>query len=475
MEAYGIINNLLVFISNMSKLISTNPAKNYEKIGEVDISTDAEIKEKVAKANAAKLAWKEIGLKERMRILEKVYSNFKEKKDEIAELITKEMGKPILESQSEVNSYDKHMQWFRDNAELILSDEITQEDDKSINKIVYEPIGTTAVITPWNFPFNMFFWGVFPNLLVGNTVVFKISEECPLIGKLIEEIMNNSELPEGVFSEVYGGGEVGQKLVEQDINLIWFTGSTKTGKQLYKLAGEKFIKAVLEMGGSSPAIMFEDINIDKVVPKMHPERFSNCGQVCDSIKRLIVHESIFEKVVDKLKQEIEKKIVGDPMDEKTEIGSLVAERQLKFLEDQVNDAVQKGAKIIIGGKRPSNLSGAYFEPTILTNITKNMRVWTEEVFGPVLPVVTFKTDEEAVVLANDTRYGLGSRVYSKNLERARVVARKIEAGTVEINYGNRWLACNPFGGYKDSGMGREHGKIGLHELCQIKVISEDKK
>jgi succinate-semialdehyde dehydrogenase / glutarate-semialdehyde dehydrogenase len=458
----------------MTKLISTNPAKNYEVIGSVDISTDTEIKEKVAKANAAKIAWKEIGLKERMRILEKAYANFEKRKDEIAELITKEIGKPILESRGEVKSYDKHMQWFSDNAEAILSDEITYEDDKSINRIAYEPIGTTTVITPWNFPLNMFFWGVFPNLLVGNTVVFKISEECPLVGKIIEEVMNDSEFPEGVFSEVYGNGEVGQNLVEQNIDLVWFTGSTKTGKQLYKIAGEKFIKALLEMGGSSPAVLFEDIDIDDVVPEVYLERFRNCGQVCDSLKRLIVHESIFEKVVSKLKEEIEEKKVGDPMDEKTDVGSLVAKRQVDLIESQVADAVEKGAKIIIGGKRPNNLEGAFYEPTILTDVTKDMRVWTEEVFGPVFPVVTFKTDEEAVALANDTCYGLGSRVYSKDLERARRVARKIEAGTVEINHGNRWLPCNPFGGYKDSGMGREHGKAGLYELCQIKVISEDK-
>ena len=456
----------------MKKLISTNPAKNYEIIGEVDISTDEEIREKVELANKAKLAWKELGIKGRVELLKPICEEFKRRKEQLQLLETKEMGKPTAEAN--LDGFLEEFEWFLDNGEKSLFDEITHEDEKSIHKIVYEPYGVAAVITPWNFPTGMFIWGTIPNLVAGNTVVFKISEECPLIGKLIEEIMNSKNLPKGVFSEVYGDGSVGQKLAESDVNLIWFTGSTKVGKLLYKIAAEKFIKVVLEMGGSSPAVLFEDIDVRDVIPEIYVERFRNCGQVCDAIKRLIVHESIFDKVVDSFKQEISKKIVGDPSSDKTQISSLVAKRQLDLLEDQVKDAIKKGARVIIGGKRPENLSGAFYEPTILTNIKKDMRVWNEEVFGPVLPVVSFKTEEEAINLANDTSYGLGSRVYSKDLDRAKRVASRIKAGTVEINHVSRWLSCNPFGGLKDSGMGREHGIPGFRELCQIKVISMGK-
>ena len=382
------------------------------------------------------------------------------------------MGKPITEAK--LDGFLEEFEWFLDNSEKAFVDEITHEDEKSIHRIVYEPYGVAAVITPWNFPTGMFIWGTIPNLVAGNTVVFKISEECPLVGKLIEEIMNSKNLPKGVFSEVYGDGSIGQKLAESDVNLIWFTGSTKVGKLLYKIAAGKFIKVVLEMGGSSPAVLFEDIDIPDVIPEIYTERFRNCGQACDSVKRLIVHESIFDKVVEGLKQEISEKIIGDPSNEKTQIGSLVAKRQLDLLESQVRDAVEKGAKIIIGGKSPAEPRGAFYEPTILTNIAKDMRVWNEEVFGPVLPIISFETEEEAIELANDTPYGLGSRVYSKDIERAKRVASKIEAGTVEINHGSRWLPCNPFGGFKNSGMGREHGITGLRELCQIKVISMGK-
>lgn len=456
----------------MTKIISTNPAKNYEVVGEVEISTDEEITEKVAAANKTKREWKEMGVKKRIEILEPIYEVFKERAAEIAEIITKEMGKPIKESLNEVKSEIEDFNWYKENAENILADEITHEDSYSLHKIVYEPIGTAAVITPWNFPFGVGISVIVSNLVAGNTVVFKISEECPLTGKLIEEIMT-AYLPAGVFSEIYGAGDVGEKLARNDINLICFTGSTKTGQMLYKIAAEKFIKAILEMGGSNPCIVFDDADIEKAIPLIYKGRFSNCGQICVSIKRLIVHENVFDQAVQELADLIKNKKVGDPMEENTDISSLAAKRQLVLLEAQVKDASEKGAKIISGDIR-QDLKGAYFTPTILTNISKDMRVWKEEVFGPVLPVVRFRTEEEAIALANDTVYGLGSKVFTRDLERARRVAARIEAGTVEINGANRWLSCNPFGGYKKSGIGRQQGIIGLRELCQVKVVSMEK-
>jgi len=461
-------------INIMEKLVSTNPAKGYERLGEVDISSDTDIKEKVESANKAKLVWKELGIKKRIELLKPIYEEFKSRESEIVLLSTKEMGRVFKESQLAVKGHIEKVKWFLDNAESALSDEITHEDEESIHKIVYEPFGVAAVITPWNHPFGMFAWGVIPNLLAGNTVVFKISEECPLTGKLIEKVMASHQLPEGVFSEVYGAGDVGWKLVKDNINLIWFTGSTKVGQELYKLAGEKFIKAIVELGGSNPGIVFEDVNVQEIIGKIYTKRFKNCGQTCDALKRLIVHRSVLEEVVEKLKKEIESKKVGDPESPETDMGSLVAKRQLTLLEGQVKDAIDRGAKVIIGGRSPENLSGAYYSPTLLTNINRDMRVWTEEVFGPVLSIIPFETEEEAVNLANDTTYGLGSIIFTKDKERAKRVASRIESGTVEINNVLHWFPRNPFGGYKKSGMGREHGTIGFRELCQIKVISMEK-
>jgi acyl-CoA reductase-like NAD-dependent aldehyde dehydrogenase len=244
------------------------------------------------------------------------------------------------------------------------------------------------------------------------------------------------------------------------------------GQKLYAIAGNKQKKAILEMGGSNPAVVFDDVNIDRVVEQVYGGRFSNCGQVCDSIKRVIVHKSIAKKLVAKLTKRIEKVVIGDPEDEKTEIGSLVAKRQLETLKLQVEDARRNGAIVVIGGESPKHLKGAYYFPTLITNVKQSMRVWREEVFGPVLPVVSFSTEEEAVKLANDTIYGLGAKVFSKDKKRALRVASRIEAGCVDVNDGNHWQPCNPFGGYKASGVGREHGRWGFQELTQIKVIAE---
>ncbi len=226
------------------------------------------------------------------------------------------------------------------------------------------------------------------------------------------------------------------------------------------------------MGGSNPCVVFGDVDLDEIVDGLYGGRFTNCGQVCDAIKRLIVHERVVDEVVEKLKKRAGKVVVGDPEDEKTELGSLAAKRQLQLLKAQVKDAVDKRAKVVLGGREAKGLRGAYYLPTILINIKRNMRVWREEVFGPVLPVISFKGEGEAVELANDTIYGLGAVVHSKDLKRAKRVASRIEAGCVDVNSGSHWKACNPFGGYKASGMGREHGRWGMQELTQIKVVAE---
>lgn len=458
----------------MTKLISTNPAKSYETIGSVEISTREEIEEKVALAQKAKKHWKELGVAKRIEKLCPVYEELKKRKKELALLITKEIGKPITQSVTEVGDELDTLKSFLENGEKYLKEEITSENSQFLHKIIYEPIGVCAAIAPWNYPCDIFFLEVIPNLIAGNPVVFKHSEDCPLTGKLLEEIMSVAHLPKGVFAEIYGDGRVGEYLINQNVDLICFTGSSKVGKMIYELAGKKFIKAILELGGSNPGILFDDISIDRIIDKIYESRFTNCGQICDALKRLIVHESKFKELVEKLKKLVENKKVGDPQDPKTDIGSLVAHRQLELLEAQVKDAVEKGAQVVTGGHKPEGLHGAFYLPTILTNIKPEMRVWKEEVFGPVLSVVSFKTEEEAVKLANDTKYGLGALVFTNDKEKAARTASKLEAGSVEINNANHWLTCNPFGGYKDSGMGREHGIHGFRELTQIKVISMEK-
>ncbi len=456
----------------MAKLVSTNPARNYKKVGEVDVSTSLEIKEKVELANEVKKEWKELGVSKRTELLRPLLKDLKERKEEIALLTTREIGKPIKEARGDIDWDVDYLKEFLKDGKNYLSDEVTYKGDGEVHRLVFEPIGSAAVIVPWNFPFANFLWGVIPNLIAGNTVVFKHSEECPLVGRLCEKMIEELNLPEGVFNEVYGGGAVGEMLARQDVDLIWFTGSSAVGKRLYQIAGEKQIKAVLEMGGSNPAVIFDDVSIDSLVDRLYEGRFLNNGQVCDAIKRIIVQKSVAQQLVEKLKKKVSLAVVGDPEEEKTDIGSLVAKRQLELLKAQVADAAAKGAKIEIGGEESAGMAGAYYLPTIVTHVDRSMKIWNEEVFGPVLPVVEFSTEDEAVELANDTIYGLGAMVFSKDKKRAKRVASQIDAGCIDINDGNHWKACNPFGGYKASGMGREHGRVGFRELCQIKVIAE---
>lgn len=457
----------------MKKITSINPA-NGDVVGEIIASTSSEIIKKIELANIAKLRWKAMGVKERIRILQPLERIFKEKQEEIALLTTREIGKPISESLDDFYGDFIYLTDFLTNGEKYIDDEVVFSDGKAIHRIIYEPRGVVVSIAPWNYPFSNFIWSVIPNLIVGNTVVFKHSEECPMVAKILEEaVLSLKDLPEGVFSVVYGDAEEGALLAAQQVDMIWFTGSSSVGCELAATAGNKQIKAVLEMGGSNPALILEGEEIDNnMVERLYKGRFTNCGQVCDAIKRLLVHHSLFEEVIEKLSHRIKKIKIGDPTSSDTELGPLVSMRQLKILESQVNDALEKGATLVTGGKYLQELSGAYYAPTIITNIKKDMRIWQEEVFGPVLPIVAFENDEEAIQLANDTRYGLGAVIYSKDIIRARDIASKIDAGCIDINNGSHWQPCTPFGGYKASGMGREHGRHGFQELCQIKVIAE---
>lgn len=447
----------------MQQLQSINPS-NYQILGTVDISTIQEIEDKVKIAKSAQKKWAQLGVAKRVLFLKKAFEDLKSKKEKFALLESREMGMPIEEAQVDFDGTIDYANWYFDNAEKYLSPDTTFENEKEIHQVFHEPIGVAAVIIPWNFPFANFVWGALQSLIAGNTIVLKHSEECSLSGKFIEDIFT-SHLPKGVFNEVYGAGDVGSALVNQDINMIAFTGSTKTGKYLYELAGKKFIKAVMELGGSAPGIVFEDADIDGAVENICFNRLLNQGQVCDGLKRLIVHEDVFDEIVKKIVLIFSAK----------KIGPLVAKRQLDLLISQVEDAKAKGAKIITGGNSlEQKLGGAFFESTVLTDITSDMRVWKEEVFGPVLPVVMFKTEQEAIKLANETMYGLGAYVYTKDKERADRVSQAIQSGMVSVNSTNYIMPFNPFGGYKNSGFGREHGKYGFSEVTQIKIIAKNK-
>lgn len=456
------------------KIIIQDPGDNYKIIAEVAASSSDEIDHKVKLAHQAFENWSQKSVQERIQFLQKLLQNFKTRKNDIAKIIATEVGMPIsvcLELDIDVGL--QYFQGYLDNAIHWLAPEIVFENDKEQHTIFFEPLGVIAASIPWNYPFTNFIWPVIQNLLAGNVLVVKHSENCTLTAKLLEEIMQKSDLPQGICNLIYGQGhDVGNYLINSHINMIWFTGSVTTGHHVYQVAASQDVPVILELGGSAPGIVFEDVDIDQIVESIYLYRFVNSGQSCDALKRLIVHESIFDQVVQKLSALISKKIIGSPLNLKTDIGPLANKKQLQTIENQVADAKQKGAEIICGGKQPEDVLGAYFLPTIVTNISKDMKIWTEEVFAPVLPVISFKTEDEAINLANDTIFGLGGYVYSKNKNRALSVAKKLKTGNVSINGANYVISQDPFGGYKKSGIGRTHGKTGIRSLCQVKLIAE---
>jgi len=451
-----------------------NPAKKYEVVGEVDISTEQQVTEAVAIAHKSQAAWQGLTVAERVEAIGSFVEICKKRTEDFARIITLETGRPIFSSRSDVVKGVSCFEDYLSTAEEYLAPKVTLENDSEIHTVYREPWGVIATICPWNFPFTNVAWQCGQALLAGNAIVYKSSEENPLFAKLLAGIIAESGLPEGIFNILYGGGDIGECLARADVNKISFTGSFAVGHKLTQVAAEKFIPITTELGGSNPYIIFEDALLDEAdIENIYSRRFLHSGQFCTSVKRLIVHESKFDEVVEKLAKAITVKKIGDPLDDQTQIGPLVALRQLEKLEGQIKDAIDKGAKVVIGGKRPAGLQGAYYEPTILTNIATDMRVWTEETFGPVLPVISFKTEEEAIALANDTEYGLSSYILTNDRELFNRLSPKLQAGMIaQKSVINLLARYNPFGGYKHSGMGRENGEYGFHDVTQIKVVSQ---
>lgn len=456
----------------MSELISTNPAQGFNTIDSITISSETVVRAAVARANEAFPAWSTLTPNKRAAYLQKLKDVFDARTEDIAVFQSSEMGKPITESRAEMKKVSDTLAWHIENAPGILEPATLDTFDAYETVLYREPYGVAAVLAPWNFPTSQFLTATTMLLLAGNTVVLKHSEECALTSKYLTELFSEADFPEGVFQCVFGDGQVGELLLDQNIHFVAFTGSTKVGERVYQKAAEKFIPALLEMGGSSPGIVFEDADLTDTGTSVFQQRFNNCGQVCFALKRLFVQESVFDSVVSNLQQLAEASIIGNPLDERTTLGPLAAKRQVDLLAEQIEDARSKGATIVTGGKRPKGLDGAFYEPTLITNTTPDMRVIREEVFGPALSIIPFKHEQDAIERANDTEFGLSGFVYSTDIKRAVRVAQALQVGQISIN--GYPFASNhaPFGGYKKSGIGRTKGVIGYHTMTQEKVIAE---
>ncbi len=463
-----------MFILHGGTMKSINPS-TYTELGEITISTPQEVHAAVVAARQVFYAWHSLGVEGRIRLLRAVFDDFRLHAEELSLLESREMGMPITESLADTDGTFAYVDWYFDHAPQILAPETTGETPTEIHQVFREPVGIVGAIIPWNFPFANVVWSSLAALIAGNCVIIKHSELCLMSARYIADVFSRHGLPDGAVQFVYGSGDIGAALVDEAIDMITFTGSTAVGMSLYQKAGKKGIRAVMELGGSAPGIVFPSKDVKLVAESIASQRLLNTGQCCDGLKRLIVHRSISDVLVAELATIFSGKKIGNAELVTTEIGPLVSKKQLALIEEQVADASTQGATSITGGVSISaSLGGAYYPPTILTNVTSAMRVMKEEVFGPVLPIMVFDTDDEAIELANATPYGLGGYIWGDDIDRCHAAALKIQTGMVGINGVSYIQPFNPFGGYKKSGFGRQHGHFGFEEMTQIKVISEPK-
>jgi len=439
--------------------------------GRVPLLSPNEVLQTVELARAAQSSWAALTFQQRGQVILRARELVLSQLDEIASLVSRETGKPPLEAISmEIVPALDLMFYFAHNSERLLKQEsinlslFGRMGRSSI--IVHKPLGVVGVISPWNFPWATPFAEVVMALMAGNAVVVKPSELTPLTALKIREVFAEAQLPDGLLQIVTGDGSTGAALIDAKVNKIMFTGSVATGKKIAEQAARYLIPVVLELGGKDPMIVLEDANLPVAARAAVWGAFCNSGQACASIERCYVHENIIEEFSNLVLKETRALRQGDPAGEDIDVGAMTSEQQLETVEQHVNEAKNLGARILIGGARGTQSAGWFYQPTVVTDVDHSMKLMSEETFGPVLPIMPFRTEEEAIKLANDSIYGLTATVFTTNLQRGRRIAKQLEAGTVMVNevVYTHALAQTPWGGVKQSGYGRTHGKLGLLEL-----------
>lgn len=452
------------------EIIVRNPSNGAE-VGRAPIATPEEVAAAVQRARAAQPSWAALSFAERGRVIMRAREVILGELDAIARLISDEIGKPVAESLlHELSPTLDLMQYFARQTEKLLKPEKINLGQYGlmgrVSRVVYHPLGVVGIIAPWNFPWATPLGEIVPALMSGNGVVLKPSELTPLTALKIADVLKKAGLPDGLFSVVTGYGDTGAALIAARPDKIMFTGSTATGKKIAAAAAEHLIPVVLELGGKDPMIVCEDANVEIAARAAVWGAFANAGQACASVERCYVHEKIAPEFIAKAVEETKKLRVNDTQAGEHEIGAMSSERQLAIVEAHVEDARSRGAEILAGGRRPAGLNGPFYEPTVIAKVNHTMDIMREETFGPVLPIQTFKTEEEALKLANDTIYGLTAMVFTRDTGRGQRLAQQIMAGTVMVNevLYTHGMAATPWGGMKQSGYGRTHGRAGLLEM-----------
>jgi succinate-semialdehyde dehydrogenase/glutarate-semialdehyde dehydrogenase len=458
------------------EIVSVNPATGREN-GRVRLMDATDVAGAVKRARQVQRDWSQLSYRARAQFILRAREIVLDQVDEIAALVSRETGKPPAEATSmEIVPTLDLMHYFARNTERLLMRQkidIGQYDLMGRSSyIVYKPLGVVGIISPWNFPWATPLDEVVMALMAGNAVVLKPSELTPLTALKIGEVFQQARLPEGLVEIVTGDGSTGAALVDAGVDKIMFTGSVATGKRVAETAARHLTPVVLELGGKDPMIVLDDANLANAARAAVWGGFCNAGQACASIERLYVHESVAKDFTELVVKETRKLKLGPPADGAIDLGAMTNERQLRIVENHIEDAVERGAHIETGGRRIENSDGWFHEPTVVTNVDHSMEIMTEETFGPVLPIMTFKTDEEAVRLANDSIYGLTAAVFTGDIARGRRLAERIDAGTVMVNevVYTHAIAQTPWGGVKQSGYGRTHGRLGMLELVSPQHI-----
>jgi acyl-CoA reductase-like NAD-dependent aldehyde dehydrogenase len=458
-------------------LESFNPATG-ELIGSVGTLTPAKVQGVVDDVAEVQPFWAALTLEDRARYMRRAGDVLLEDIDEVAELLTNEQGKPRVESYTmEILPTIDSLKWIAENGPEILSDEKLSMPlmlkSKSA-KFTYEPIGVVGVIAPWNYPWSIPFGEVAIALMAGNGVVLKPASLTPLIGERIRQTFEKAGLPEGLVRTVHGGGRIGDALVKSTAGKIFFTGSVEVGRKVGVECAKRMKGSVLELGGKDPQIVCPDADLANAISGAVWGGFANAGQTCSGIERVYVHRDVSDAFIDGVVRETERLTVGDPREWTTEIGPMVSDDQAKIVNELVDDAVENGATKHTGGPtKVEGMKGSFIAPVVLTGVTHEMRIMKEEIFGPVLPVITVDSEEEAVELANDSEFGLGASVWTKDRAKGERMAHQIESGMVWTNdhsFSHGACVC-AWGGVKDSGLGRSHSKFGFYECVNIKQLA----
>ncbi len=451
-------------------ITTINPATE-KPIARYKVFSPAQVSQTVKKARENFSEWKKFSVAERAALLKNLSRLLRKNTKKYSEQITTEMGKPIRESKAEVEKCALLCDYYSENAEKFLADEIIKTEHKK-SFVSFEPLGVIGCIMPWNFPFWQVFRFAVPALTAGNTVVLKHSSVCPGTALEIVKLFLNAGYPKGVFQTVIGGPQVGEALVKSEINAVSITGSVAAGKRIAELAGQQIKKFVLELGGSDPFVVLEGADLDFTCENAAKGRMINAGQSCIAAKRFIVVRSREKEFTEKFVEYTKELKVGNPMGEDTDVGPMVSLKQLEFLHEQVTDSIKAGAKLLLGGKRLER-KGFFYEPTILGKCTNKMRVVREETFGPVSPIISVAGEKEAIAEANNSEFGLGASIWTRDRKKGERLARKIEAGIVFVNGIVKSDPRLPFGGIKKSGIGRELSRYGMLEFVNLKSVVID--